>query len=91
MALDSNGLELLNRQPEAHVSVDNMVSILYYSPAVVQPRKPFVQEISRKKDRTVFQCPPYIFPYILSPYVMHVLYPYRSAVRRSTVPVHGTS
>ena len=49
MALDSNGLELLNRQPEAHVSVDNMVSILYYSPAVVQPRKPFVQEISRKK------------------------------------------
>ena len=46
MALDSNGLELLNRQPEAHVSVDNMVSILYYSPAVVQPRKPFVQEIT---------------------------------------------
>ena len=72
-------------------NIEFLVSILYYSPAVVQPRKPFVQEISRKKDRTVFQCPPYIFPYILSPYVMHVLYPYRSAVRRSTVPVHGTS
>ena len=55
-------------------NVEFLVSILYYSPAVVQPRKPFVQEISRKKDRTVFQCPPYIFPYILSPYVMHVLY-----------------
>ena len=51
-----------------------LVSILHYSPPAVQPRKPFVQEISRKKDRTVFQCPPYIFPYILSPYVMHVLY-----------------
>ena len=50
------------------------MSILYYSSRGVQPRKPFVQEISRKKDRTVFQCPPYIFPYILSPYVMHVLY-----------------
>ena len=57
-------------------NIEFLVSILYYSPAVVQPRKPFVQEISRKKDRTVFQCPPYIFPYILSPYVMHVLYPY---------------
>ena len=56
-------------------NIEFLVSILYYSPAVVQPRKPFVQEISRKKDRTVFQCPPYIFPYILSPYVMHVLYP----------------
>ena len=55
-------------------NVEFLVSILYYSPAVVQPRKPFVQEISRKKDRTVFQCPPYIFPYILSPCVMHVLY-----------------
>ena len=55
-------------------NIEFLVSILYYSPAVVQPRKPFVQEISRKKDRTVFQCPPYIFPYILSPYVMHVLY-----------------
>ena len=75
-------------------NIEFLVSILYYSPAVVQPRKPFVQEISRKKDRTVFQCPPYIFPYILSPYVMHVLY--RSTFRRSTVPVldlvvHGTS
>ena len=55
-------------------NVEFLVSILYYSPAVVQPRKPFVQEISRKKDCTVFQCPPYIFPYILFPYVMHVLY-----------------
>ena len=55
-------------------NIEFLVSILYYSPAVVQPRKPFVQEISRKKDRTVFQCPPYIFPYILFPYVMHVLY-----------------
>ena len=54
--------------------VEFLVSIFYYSPAVVQPRKPFVQEISRKKDWTVFQCPPYIFPYILFPYVMHVLY-----------------
>ena len=74
-------------------NIEFLVSILYlyYSSAVVQPRKPFVQEISRKKDRTVFQCPPYIFPYILSPYVMHVLY--RSTFRRSTVPVlvHGTS
>ena len=55
-------------------NVEFLVSILHYSPAVVQPRKPFVQEISRKKDCTVFQCPPYIFPYILFPYVMHVLY-----------------
>ena len=56
-------------------------------PPAVQPRKPFVQEINRKKDRTVFQCPPYIFPCILSPYVIHVLYRYISTVRRSTVPV----
>ena len=28
MALDSNGLELLNRQPEAHVSVDNMLVLI---------------------------------------------------------------
>ena len=55
-------------------NVEFLVSIFYYSPAVVQPRKPFVQEISRKKDCTVFQYPPYIFPYILFPYVMHVLY-----------------
>ena len=48
-------------------NVEILVSILYYSPPAVEPRKPFVQEISRKKDRTVFQCPPYIFPYILSP------------------------
>ena len=46
-------------------NVEFLVSILYYSPAVVQPRKPFVQEISRKKDCTVFQCLPYIFPYNL--------------------------
>ena len=46
-------------------NIEFLVSILYYSSAVVQPRKPFVQEISRKTDRTVFQCPPYIFPYIL--------------------------
>ena len=61
-----------------NVHVEFLVWILYYSSRGVQPRKPFVQEISRKKDRTVFQCPPYIFPYIfpyiLSPYVMHVLY-----------------
>ena len=44
-------------------NVEFLVSILYYSSRGVQPRKPFVQEISRKKDRTVFQCPPYIFPY----------------------------
>ena len=55
-------------------NIEFLVSILYYSPAVVQPRKPFVQEISRKKDRTVFQCPPYIFPYLLSPYIMDVLH-----------------
>ena len=63
----------------------------FYSSLAVQPRKPFVQEISRKKSRMVFQCPPYIFPYILSPYIMHVLYQYRSTLRRFTVPVHGTS
>ena len=55
-------------------NVEFLVSILYYSQPAVQPRKPFVQEISRKKDRMVFQCPPYIFPYLLSPYIMHVLY-----------------
>ena len=81
-------------------NIEFLVSILYYSPAVVQPRKPFVQEISGKKDRTVFQYPPYIFPYILSPYVMHVLYAvpveiYFSAVYSTgtcTVSkIHGTS
>ena len=30
MALDSNGLELLNRQPEAHVSVDNMLVLIHW-------------------------------------------------------------
>ena len=43
-------------------------------PRAMQPRKPFVQEISRKKYCKVFQYTPYIFPYILFPYVMHVLY-----------------
>ena len=61
-------------------NVEFLVSILYYSSRGVQPRKPFGQEISRKKDRAVFQCPPYIFPYLLSPYIMHVLWIYFSAV-----------
>ena len=30
MALDSNGLELLNRQSEAHVSVDNMLVLIHW-------------------------------------------------------------
>ena len=30
MALDSNGFELLNRQPEAHVSVDNMLVLIHW-------------------------------------------------------------
>ena len=39
-------------------NVEFLVSILYYSPAVVQPRKPFVQEIStrKKKEKKIVRC-----------------------------------
>ena len=74
-------------------NVEFLVSILYYSLAVVQPRKPFVQEISRKKDRTGLSKYGVSVPSIHFP--IHFI-PIRHActvptVRRSTVPVHGTS